>query len=644
MMSLDPDVALAVASVQSEKQPATASTGASPSDALVKSVASDAKAPETGTGAGSATTTGPVPAKAQEVFRQMRRQPAQWLTNERDLGTLSRDLSSGNATVVGIERLNDVREVFVQTREGTSYFVTATAADKVESWLGEWAKKGGTYAYIKPESGDFLLLRFLLLAAVFVAGYLGFRRYILPSADASSSVIQAGAVSKNAPSRARGFTVIREHDIRFADVIGAHEAKDELIDLLECLKSPEHFRRLKAKAPRGILLSGPPGTGKSLLAKALAGEANSAFIACTGSDFSDKYYGESVKNVRALFELARKNAPCIIFIDEVDGLAARSTGELSGGDMEQNRTINAILAEMDGFVSAEGVIVLAATNYPELLDKAMLREGRFDRKVTVKLPTVADREELFRYYAKKTVVREDVDLGALARRSTGMSPAAIASTVNRAATLAAKAHAVAVDDEHLRTAMEHQLIGAPDKHYVSDEAERRRVAYHEAGHAVIARLLGLGTVEKATIVPHGNARGLTLVTNEREDNMQTRTRLFSHMVMLLGGRAAELLEFNEHGSGVSDDLGRASAIAYDMVSKLGFGQDVGAFSIAYLPKDVVADVNAKMIGESVRLVKSAADESLRLLEENRTLLTRLAEKLLEQEVVELEEMDTLLAA
>jgi cell division protease FtsH len=594
------------------------------------------------TGAGSPYALG--------VLKEMRSSPEKWTSHESDLGTLYRDLNSGEAIVAGVERFDDVREVFVQTKNGYRYYAVATTSDKVETWLNDWAKKGGTYANITPDNSDYTFVRFGLILAVFVAGYFVMRKFVMPAANPASTTSNDGTtfavspIAKKAPTSARGYEVIRSTGTRFSDVIGTHEAKEALSDLLDCLRGPEHFRRLNAKAPRGVLLSGPPGTGKTLLARALAGEANCSFIATSGSDFTNKYIGESSKNVRALFQLARQNAPCIIFIDEMDGLGKRSTDDSGGAQMEHNKTINSILTEMDGFGSAEGVIVLAATNHPELLDNALLREGRFDRKVTVKLPTVNDREALFKHYAKKTIVKDDVDLGALARRSTGMSPSAIASAMNLAATMAAKKRAESVNDEDLRAALEQQIMGAPDKHYVSTEDERNRVAYHEAGHAVIAKLLSLGVVDKVTIIPHGNARGLTLVTNEQEDNMQTRTKLFNYMVMLMGGRAAELLQFNEHGSGVSDDLGRCSAIAYDMVSKYGFGEETGAFSIAYLPKGVIGEVNNHMMSEARKLVQDAANEARRLLTKHRPVLTRLAEELLRKEFVEVEELEELLAA
>ena len=615
------------------------------SDALPIAVSSKPAPKPLGPDAKDVVPVGAASAHAQDILKAMRETPKKWTSHESDLGTLYRDLSSGDAVVAGIVRFDDVREIFVETKSGNRYFATATTNDKVENWLNDWAKKGGTYAYITPDSSDFSFLRYTILVLIFVTGFFVFRKHVMPrrTQSASSSPYALQASTKKAPTSMRGFEVVSNVDTKFSDVIGVHEAKEELQDVLDCLRAPEHFRRLNAKAPRGVLLSGPPGTGKTLLARALAGEAHCSYIATTGSHFINKYIGESSKNVRALFELARKNAPCIIFIDEVDGLGKRSSDD-SGGTSEHNATINAMLTEMDGFSAAEGIVVVAATNHPEMLDEAMLREGRFDYKVTVKLPTVEIREELFRHYAKKTIVSSDVDLSTLARRSTGMSPSGIASAINRAAKLAAKRKAHSVDNDDLRTALEQQILGSPDKFYVSDEDERQHVAYHEAGHAVIGRLLNLGVVDKVTIVPHGQARGVTFVTNERDDNMQTRKKLFNRMVMLMGGRAAELLQFNEHGAGVSDDLGRASKIAYEMVSRYGFGTNTGAFSIAYLDKSVVGDVNKRMIQESEKLVQEAADEAYRLLEEYRPMLTRLADTLLDKECVEVEELAELLAA
>jgi len=426
-------------------------------------------------------------------------------------------------------------------------------------------------------------------------------------------------------------------DTRFADAIGNEEAKAALGRVKAFMRDPAQYRKLGAAAPRGVMLVGPPGTGKTLLARALAGESKANFIAVDGSYFTATYYGAGVSKVKALFKLARRKAPCVLFIDEVDGIGRRSTGgQGNGAESELNRIINRVLVEMDGFAAMDNVVVVAATNHEDNIDEAMRRPGRFDMLVRLVLPTLPERRRIFDLYIDK--VRHDgrVDSAVLARMSAGMSPAEIANIVNKAASSAAEAGAEQVTHEHLLRAIETQQLGgevSPVKDLLSEET-RRRLAYHEAGHALVAHWLGVGAVERVTIEPRGQALGVTHVSRDSEDPLYKQEELTSRVAMMLGGREAELLVLGSVSSGASDDLKRASELAIRMVGSLGFSQAFGLLSVAGVPKELLGpDIQAAVLKEARVLLEQAQAKAQQLLASDRRRLDALAEGLLDNEVL-----------
>jgi len=424
---------------------------------------------------------------------------------------------------------------------------------------------------------------------------------------------------------------------RFADVVGSDEAKAALARVRAFLGEPAKYARLGAAPPRGVLLVGPPGTGKTLLARALAGECKASFIAVDGSYFTAMYYGAGVGKVKELFKLARRHAPCVLFIDEIDGIGQRSQGRAGGGaESELNRIINRVLVEMDGFDPLNNVVVVGATNHEDNIDEALRRPGRFDMLVRLALPMLPDRQRLFDLYLAR--LRHDglADTLALARMSAGMSPADIANTVNKAASTAAEQGAEQVGAEHLLRAIETQQLGgdvSPIKALLS-EATRRRLAYHEAGHALVAHVLEVGVVERVSIEPRGQALGVTHIHRESEEPLYQKAELSARLAMLLGGREAELMVLDSVSSGASDDLKRASELAVKMVGSPGFSDRFGLLSVAGVPKELLGpDVQAAVLDEARALLDGAQARCRRLLGEHRAQLDGLAASLLDHEVL-----------
>jgi cell division protease FtsH len=410
---------------------------------------------------------------------------------------------------------------------------------------------------------------------------------------------------------------------------------------------PARYAKLGAAAPRGVLLVGPPGTGKTLLARALAGESKANFISVDGSYFTAMFYGAGVSKVKELFKLARKNAPCVLFIDEIDGIGKRTRGEGGGAESELNRIINRVLVEMDGFEPLDNVVVVAATNHEDNIDEAMRRPGRFDMLVRLGLPTLPERQRLFNLYIGKVASDGSADTAALARMSSGMSPADIANLVNKAASTAAEAQAEHVGAEHFLSAIEtHQLGGEVSS--IKDlltEDTRRRLAYHESGHALVGHWLKAGMVERVTIEPRGKALGVTYITRETEDPLYKQAELASRLAMTLAGREAELLVFDSVSSGASDDLKRASELAINMVGSLGFSEAFGLLSVAGVPKELLGpDIQAAVLKEARLLLDKSQATCHRLLRIHRDQLDALAMRLLEREVLSGDELKALLGS
>ncbi|MGM9484055.1 AAA family ATPase [Roseateles sp. NT4] len=426
---------------------------------------------------------------------------------------------------------------------------------------------------------------------------------------------------------------------RFDDVIGAEEAKKALRRVAAFMKDPKQYAAVGAKAPRGVLLDGPPGTGKTLLAKALAGECGASFISVDGSYFSSMFYGAGIGKVKELFKKARESAPCIIFIDEIDGIGKRSNGKeagTGGGEQEQNRIINRLLVEMDGFSALHNVVVIGATNHVDNVDEAMRRPGRFDLIVRTALPTVPEREQLFGLYLGQTKAADGIDLASIARTAAGMSPADIANCVNRAAAYAAEAGETLVSQERVYQSLEtHQLGGevSNTKDLITPET-LRRIAFHESGHALVAHVLEAGSVERVSIEPRGPALGVTYVARANEEPLYGERELRGRLAMMLAGREAELIAFGNASSGAADDLKRASELATNMVGSLGFGKTFGLLSMAGVPRELIGpDVQKSVLDEARALLESAQAECRRVLEEKRDRLDTLTEMLLGHETV-----------
>lgn len=371
--------------------------------------------------------------------------------------------------------------------------------------------------------------------------------------------------------------------VMFADVAGCEEAKEEVKELVDFLRDPGKFQRLGGKIPRGVLLVGPPGTGKTLLARAVAGEAKVPFFTISGSDFVEMFVGVGASRVRDMFEQAKKQAPCIIFIDEIDAVARHRGAGLGGGHDEREQTLNQLLVEMDGFQGNEGVIVIAATNRPDVLDPAILRPGRFDRQVVVGLPDVRGREQILRVHSRKVPITDDVDVAVIARGTPGFSGADLANIVNEAALFAARANKRAVDMEDFEKAKDKIMMGAERRSMVMSEEEKKLTAYHEAGHAIVGlSLKGHDPVHKVTIIPRGRALGVTMFLPEGDKYSYTKEYLEDKLASLFGGRIAEEIIFgvNKVTTGASNDIQKATEIARNMVTKWGLSEKIGPLSVS----------------------------------------------------------------
>ncbi|MBO4301414.1 MAG: ATP-dependent zinc metalloprotease FtsH [Desulfovibrio sp.] len=457
--------------------------------------------------------------------------------------------------------------------------------------------------------------------------------------------------------RARARLLNQEEGSRvtFADVAGVDEAKDELSEVVEFLSNPRKFTRLGGRIPKGVLLVGPPGTGKTLLARAVAGEAGVPFFSISGSDFVEMFVGVGASRVRDLFVQGKKNAPCLIFIDEIDAVGRQRGAGLGGGHDEREQTLNQLLVEMDGFESNEGVILIAATNRPDVLDPALLRPGRFDRQVVVPTPDLRGRRSILEVHTKRTPLSEDVDLETLARGTPGFSGADLENLVNEAALQAAKQDQDKLDMQDFEYAKDKVLMGRERRSLILSDEEKRITAYHEGGHALAARLLpGSDPVHKVTIIPRGRALGVTMQLPEEDRHGYSRTYLRNNLVVLLGGRVAEELIFDDITTGASNDIERVTRMARKMVCEWGMSETVGTISIGetgeeiFIGREWVQNKNysedtARLVDAEVkRIVEEAHSRCRKLLKENEEVLHRIANALLDRETITGEELDLLM--
>lgn len=519
--------------------------------------------------------------------------------------------------------------------------------------LGELIKKGVNVNGQAPEQQSILLHIFinwfpmLLLIGVWVF----FMRQM-----------QGGGSGRGGPmSFGRSRAKLSSGDqvkITFSDVAGAEEAKEEVSELVEFLKDPDKFQRLGGKIPCGVLLVGSPGTGKTLIAKAVAGEAGVPFFSISGSDFVEMFVGVGASRVRDMFEQAKKQAPCIIFIDEIDAVGRHRGAGLGGGHDEREQTLNQLLVEMDGFEGKEGVIVMAATNRPDVLDPALLRPGRFDRQVMIPLPDLRGREQILKVHLRKVAVSDNIEIKAIARGTPGFSGADLANLVNEAALFAARSNKQAVDMEELERAKDKIMMGAERRSMVMDENERKLTAYHEAGHTIVALSVpGHDPVYKVSIIPRGRALGVTMFLPEQDRYSQTKEGLKSQICSLYGGRIAEEMIFGEEKvtTGASNDIERATELARNFVTRWGLSKELGPIAYGKNEEEVflghsvtqtqnISGATAQRIDEEVRkLIDSCYKRAEKILKDNIDALHLMSEALLKFETIDKDQIEDAMA-
>jgi cell division protease FtsH len=473
----------------------------------------------------------------------------------------------------------------------------------------------------------------------------------------NNNATQGGGTGKTmsfGKSKARMSGVDDKNRVTFKDVAGVEEEKEELEEIVEFLKNPKKFTDMGARIPKGVLLVGQPGTGKTLLAKAVAGEAGVPFFIMSGSDFVEMFVGVGASRVRDLFEQAKKNAPCIIFIDEIDAVGRQRGAGLGGGHDEREQTLNQLLVEMDGFGTNEGVIVLAATNRPDILDKALLRPGRFDRQIVVPAPDVLAREKILEVHSKNKKIADDVDLKIIAKNTSGFSGADLENVLNEAALLAARRDLTQIGMKEIEDAMVKVTMGPEKKTRVRSEKENKLVAYHEAGHAVVSRFLeSQDPVHQISIVPRGMAGGYTMYRPTEDKSFMSKTEMEENIVSLLGGRVAEKLILDDISTGASNDIERASKIARDMVTKYGMSERIGSIMFGsgqeevFLGRDFAQSKNyseetAGIIDEETKkIIDAGYNRAVQILSDNIDKLHAVAKVLLEKEKIDSEEFEAI---
>ena len=496
---------------------------------------------------------------------------------------------------------------------------------------------------VEPAKDPFFLDFLPIIFSVLMIGLLWFM-LMQNSQGGGSKVMSFGK------SKAR---LIKDDDgkkITFAEVAGLKEEKEELWEVVDFLKNPKKYVEMGARIPKGMLMVGPPGTGKTYLSRAIAGEAGVPFFSISGSDFVEMFVGVGASRVRDLFENAKKNSPCIIFIDEIDAVGRKRGAGLGGGHDEREQTLNQLLVEMDGFTENEGIIVIAATNRPDILDPALLRPGRFDREITVGRPDIKEREEIIKVHAKNKPMADDVNFGSLAKGTPGFTPADIENLLNEAAIVSARKDQKQITMEALEDALNKVIMGVEKKSKVISEKEKRLTAYHEAGHAVLATLMPeADPVQQVTIIPRGRgAGGFTMYRPQEDLHYETKTSLETHLVTLLGGRVAEKLILGDISTGASNDLSRVSEISRSMIVKYAMSDNLGSMSYSteeevFLGKDMTTRRNyseqvAAEIDREVRhLVDSAYDQAEALLSAHLDKLHEVAKALLEYETIDADE-------
>ncbi len=533
--------------------------------------------------------------------------------------------------------------------ENFSKEVNIPSVDNLMENLSESMKAGTVTVTEKSQSIWMVILSLLTPFGILIIFFI-FWFFLMGGAQGGNS--GNGKTMSFGKSRARMINPADKGKVTFNDVAGVDEEKEELEEIVEFLKNPKKYTDMGARIPKGVLLVGHPGTGKTLLAKAVAGEAGVPFFFISGSDFVEMFVGVGASRVRDLFEEAKKKAPCIIFIDEIDAVGRQRGAGLGGGHDEREQTLNQLLVEMDGFSANEGVIVLAATNRPDVLDKALLRPGRFDRQIVVSNPDVKAREQILEVHSRKKKLADDVDLKTIAKNTSGFSGADLANILNEAALLAARRDLNEITMQEVEDAMVKVTMGPEKRTRVRSDKEQKLVAFHEAGHAVVSRFLPTqDPVHQISIIPRGMAGGYTMYRPTEDKNFMSRTEMVENIISLLGGRVAEKLVLDDISTGASNDIERATQIARSMVTKYGMSERIGTITLGsnqeevFLGRDIAqgreySEETAGMIDEEVKsIVDFAYKKAEEILKANMDKLTAVANVLLEKEKIDGDEFD-----
>ncbi|MCK5074848.1 MAG: ATP-dependent zinc metalloprotease FtsH [Calditrichia bacterium] len=545
--------------------------------------------------------------------------------------------------------LKSERKVLTPSGEPRDYIEFSVYLPDVDQELGKKLVDSGVKVEFVTRSDDFMVILFNVLPWILLIFIMFmFLKRMQGGGSGGRNIFNFGK------SRAK-MTVEDQTKVTFEDVAGCVEAKEELQEIIEFLKTPQKFTHLGGKIPKGALLLGPPGTGKTLLAKAVAGEAGVPFYSMSGADFVEMFVGVGASRVRDLFEQGKKNAPCIIFIDELDAVGRHRGAGLGGGHDEREQTLNQLLVEMDGFESNEGVILLAATNRPDVLDKALLRPGRFDRQIVVDRPDVRGREGILKVHTKNIPLAGGVDLSVIAKGSPGFSGADLANLVNESALLAARKNKKKVDMKDLEDAKDKVLMGTERKSLIISDDEKNSTAYHEAGHVLVARLTpGADPVHKVTIIPRGRALGLTTILPIDEKHNYSKDHCERTLIQLLGGRTAEKLVLNQYTTGAGNDIERATDLARKMVCEWGMSEKMGPMTFGkkqeeiFLGREIAqhrdySELTAQTIDLEVKnIIEAAAKIAERILSQNIEMLHSLSKALLEKEVLDASDIDKVL--